>query len=212
MTNYRVTEGCVLINKREYRRGAEFADGSPEVNYLGPQELQRLIGRGWLEVVGLKPGLERGTIAPDHEPLPSEVVMADAAGHIVHGANKLPSPGPTPLPDTGSEQVVEDTAPAAQARLDAQEQARLDREAAAKGQPRGKWLADPASMADKNIDQLNALIQAVEPGIPLFEAGDEADAVAFLSQNFQAPAEAPKDGVQVSGDADASSTKNAVVG
>lgn len=185
---YIVTEGSIRVGRMLKKRGFRFTDDSPEAKQIGVKDLGRLVKQGWLKIDGLRAGLERGTIAPDYQRLPTEITYDDPQGtriaEVKHGGKRTTQSkaGPIEIPDTG-DGTTEILLPEAE---DAPSVPRKTQP----GTLRGKWQFDPAMIADKPLAVLNAMIQDVDPSTPVFGDGEEDDARAFMSADFAAAAAA----------------------
>jgi len=189
--------GGKLINRGGKIRHSELHAAMDE------KEIRRLIAQGWIVPIGLPPNLERGTTMPERVPLPAEVRYDDpeasGRGVVEKGVKGAVIPAGHPTVDEGrptrGREDRKEMAREAERAL-AGERAEKNRDGrsidtgpkvsvASPGIPRGKWDLEPTALDDLGIDQLNAIVRDRDDSAPTFAAGEEAEARAFLSQDFR---------------------------
>jgi len=205
MTDYEVTEAAICVRlspteRRKFLRGFVLRAGDARcdavLRALGEPELKRLVTQGYLKVVGLREGLERGTSLPNPDALPSEVVT-DASGNNILSKKQATTPQlhlPPPPAGAPTEAAVREPSAAellAHGLSPSRPEPKIGIVAPGMpaalpdpGVPAGRWDLDPERVKDMPLDAINALILDRDPTAPTFGEGEEADARAFITSDY----------------------------
>lgn len=187
-----VTVAAIKISGIKYRARTRFDNSHPLA--ADRQELHRLIEQGWVRPLDADLDSLPGTPTPLAQlAQPNETRLTpdgQRVESVKYGRKEIKLLAPAD--DVGVTKIPAlDPLPPRAPRVEAQ--------------PLGKWRLDPAALADKDIDVLNALVHEIDESVKPFPAGQEEDARALLSADFDQPIENESEGVAVAGgDLDAS--------